>query len=109
MNKTTVERVVAIAPHLVDLESTTVDIYIEDAVNELKGTSLADNEKAQRYLAAHLGSLNIRRATSEKVESVSVSYDNSTGDGLGLNSTEYGQEFARIVSNEKGLNFRLFS
>jgi len=110
MADTTVDRVLAIAPHLEELPSDTVQMYIDDAIGELSGTSLADDERAQRYLAAHYGTLNVRRSTSEKVENVQVDYDRGgNAEDVGLNLTTYGREYARIISNEKGLNFRLFS
>lgn len=109
MADTTVEKVLAIAPHLGDLPESTVQMYIDDAIEELSSTSLADSERAQRYLAAHLGTLNVRRATSEKVGDIKVDYPEGSADAVGLNLTSYGREYARLLGNEKGLNFRLFS
>jgi len=105
MADTTVDNVLAIAPHLSSLDDSTIDLYIEDAIEELKGTSLADNERAQRYLAAHYGTINVRRATSEEIKNeLSVDYEDS-----GDYSTKYKQEFERLVSNANGIDFRLFS
>jgi len=109
MADTTVDKVLAIAPHLEELPTETMEMYIDDAIEELSGTSLADSEKAQRYLAAHFGTLNVRRPVSEKVENISVDYAEGTAEDVGLNLTTYGREYARIIGNEKGLNFRLFS
>lgn len=107
MAETTEEKVLAIASHLKDLDSTTIQMYIDDANDELSGTVLAGNERVERYLAAHFGTLNVRRAERESVENISVSYN--TLDGEGLERTEYGQEVKRLFNKEAGPTFRLFS
>jgi len=108
MATTTKEKVLAIAPHLEDMSDTGLDMIIEDAAGELAGTELEGNERAERYLAAHFGTLSIRRAKSEKVENVSVTYEQgSKADGY--EGTAYGQEFLRIAQSESGPTFMVFS
>lgn len=108
MADTTPEKVKAIAQHLEALDDSTIDIYIEDAQDELENTALEGNERAQRYLAAHYGTLNIRRVDSESVENVSTSYE-SMDTGEGLESTVYGQEFLRIARKENEYVLGLYS
>lgn len=97
MANTTASKVKAIARHLNDLDDSTIEMYIEDAQNELKETALEDNEKAQRYLAAHFGTIDIRRTKNEKIESLNKSYS-SLEDKEGLKNTKYGQEVIRLAN-----------
>lgn len=107
MADTTVENVLAIAGHLEGLDNSTIQLFIDDAIDELSDTELADNERAQRYLAAHYGTLRVRRAESEDISgAVKVTYN--TPDGEGLKSTVYGEEVERIMKRNN-VSFRLFS
>lgn len=109
MADTTTDRVLAIAPHLSELDNSTVQILIDDAVENLEGTALADDERAQRYLAAHYGSIIIRRTSREEISGeIKVQYEEFSN-GSGLKSTAYGQEFLEMSKSKNGLEFRLFS
>jgi acylphosphatase len=103
MADTTVERVRAIAGHLRNLPDSTIEIYIEDAKEEVGRFSLpADREeKLQRYLAAHLGTLQNPRPTDQKVKDLSLSYNRASG--TGLDATEYGQEYKRLLRQASGM------
>ena len=109
MADTTVDKVLAIAPHFSGLESSTIQLFIDDAIEVLKDTALEDSERAQRYLAAHFGSLTVRRTSTEKVESIKVEYKSSTFSVEGYKSTAYGQEFLEMSKSTNGIDFRLFS
>ncbi|MCF8020871.1 MAG: DUF4054 domain-containing protein [Vallitaleaceae bacterium] len=109
MADTTIDKVLAIAPHLATLDSSTIQMLIDDAIFELEGTALADNEKAQRYLVAHYGTITIRRPSDEKIAGeIDVSYESNQKD-FGTSITRYGQEFDRISKSVNGITFRLFS
>ena len=109
MADTTVDKVLAIAPHLSELDESTIQLFVDDAIEMLEGTGLEGDERAQRYLAAHYGSLTVRRTSVEKLEQVRVEYESSSSEGEGLKSTAYGQEFLEMSKDKNGLQFRLFS
>jgi len=102
MSNTTPERVKAIAAHLKSMPDETIQIYIDDAVVEVSELNVPGkyHERLQRYLAAHLASLNVRRATSKTVSDMSISYSSTTG--AGLDTTEYGQEYKRLLRKLRG-------
>ena len=99
MSDTNIDNVKAIADHLSDVPDSTIQLFIEDAKLELDKYSIPDKyqEKLQRYLTAHLATLNTRRVNSYSVDDISVSYKAISGEGL--NSTEYGQEVKRILKD----------
>ena len=107
MPETTADRVKKIASHLGDAEEDVLEMHIEDAGEELAGTALEGNERAERYLAAHFATLNQRRAARKTVGDVTLQYDEQTG--TGLEATEYGQEVQRMFKNKQGPGFGLLS
>lgn len=109
MANTTVDKVLAIAPHLSDLDTDTIQLFIDDAIDILEDTALDGDERAQRYLAAHYGSLTVRRTSVEKVEDIRVEYESSSADAEGYKTTAYGQEFLEMSKSKNGVDFRLFS
>ncbi|TMV49366.1 DUF4054 domain-containing protein [Paenibacillus mesophilus] len=102
MADTTIERVRAIAGHLRKLPDSTIEIYIEDAKEEVTRYRVPGDreEKLQRYLAAHLGTLQNPRPTDQKVKDLSLSYNRANGKGL--EATEYGQEYKRLLRQACG-------
>lgn len=98
MAKTTPERVRAIAKHLVALSDDELNVVIDDAFMEVQTHKVkeANDERLNRYLAAHLGSLNVRQSSSEKVADLSMTYE-SHFSGKGLELTPYGQEYKRLL------------
>lgn len=98
MAKTTPARVKAIAKHLVTLSDDELNIVIDDAFLEVTAHKVkeADEERLTRYLAAHLASFNARQSSTEKVADLSKSYV-SISSGEGLESTQYGQEYKRLL------------
>lgn len=97
---TTPEKVRGIANHLKSMTDDQLQIYIADATLELEGMKLkkeAGREVLTRYLAAHLTSLNLQRAQSQKVSDLSLTYASSAAGEKGLDSTEYGQEYQRLL------------
>ncbi len=110
MASTTSEKVLAIAPHLKVLDDTTIEMYIEDAASELSGSALEGDERAERYLAAHYGSITVEKTTREEIAGeIKVDYQEVDSSFEGLKSTRYGQEFLRISKDKNGIKFRLFS
>lgn len=105
MADTTVDKVKAIAKHLKNLSDEDIQMYIDDAILEVKEYRIADKykERLQRYLAAHLASLDIRREESRSFEGASVTYSTSESSGKELDSTSYGQEFKRLLRKAQGL------
>lgn len=109
MADTTPQKIRAIASHLDHLSDDTLQIYIDDAQDELSTLDIPTNleEKTQRYLAIHYATIDNRRPTSEKLGPASKSYKELDGDGLGL--TEYGREVKRILDRYSGPSIMLFS
>ncbi|WP_026702858.1 DUF4054 domain-containing protein [Salibacterium aidingense] len=109
MAKTSPEKVQSIAQHLNSLDSSTIQMYIDDAALEVEEHSVPAKyvEKMERYLAAHFATIDYRRPETETIGDLSTSYksprEQTSGSGLGI--TEYGQEFQRIRQKAKG--FRL--
>lgn len=101
-NDTTPDKIRSIAKHLRSLSDGDLNLYIEDAKAELDEEKIPDKyrERLQRYLSAHLASLNVRRVASQKVDGMSQTFSNSdrtSVESMGLDSTPYGQEFARLM------------
>lgn len=103
MTNTTKENVRAIAAHLEDMSNDALDLIIDDAIMEVAALGVPPqyHERLQRWLAAHLGTLNVRRGASKSAGDVSVSYTASAV-GIGLQSTEYGQEYQRLLHKLHG-------
>ncbi|MGY4689341.1 DUF4054 domain-containing protein [Salibacterium sp. K-3] len=107
MADTTVDNVKAIASHLKSLSDSDIQMYIDDAKMEVDELGVAEkyHERLQRYLVAHYASLNIRRPEARSFEGASVSYKGprETTYGSGMNMTEYGQEYQRLLRKAQGL------
>lgn len=107
--ETTPGRVRSIAKHLSTLSDDDLQILIDDAFQEVNalGVKVEYEEKLSRYLAAHYGSLNVRQTQSETVGPIKRSYTSGNiDDRKGLDSTPYGQEYARLVKkySRKSIN-----
>ncbi|MBU8908509.1 DUF4054 domain-containing protein [Desertibacillus haloalkaliphilus] len=105
---TTVDRVRAIAKHLAKLPDATIEMYIEDAIDEVEKQKVRNGktkERLQRNLAAHFASLNVRRTTSHSIHDMNSSFNVPQGDDL--KSTEYGQEYLRLLKQTNGGLLRL--
>lgn len=99
---TELQKVRAIARHLKKMPDDDLQVFIEDAsaeVNKYKVGS-TDRERLTRWLAAHLATLNYRRAQSESVAELSRSFSSAQGEGL--DATEYGQEYKRQLKKVIG-------
>lgn len=97
---TTPDKVKSIAKHLSSLPDEQVLLLIADASLEVFELPIKDiyKEKCTRYLAAHYGSLNVRQTQAETVGPIKRSYTSGNiDDRKGLDSTTYGQEYARLV------------
>jgi|AntRauTorcE11897_2_1112592.scaffolds.fasta_scaffold04872_3 hypothetical protein len=113
MADTTVERVRAIASHLEALENSQIEIYISDAKLDLDdiGFDSKYEEKLQRYLTAHLATIDVPRAISEKTEDFQVKYQGApaVSNKNFLETTKYGQEVLRTLKKNGGPSLVLFS
>ncbi|MFC2948538.1 DUF4054 domain-containing protein [Virgibacillus sediminis] len=100
---TTAARVKSIASHLKAVSNEDMDVYIEDASQEVSSSPIKEEyrERATRYLAAHMASLNVRQAQNQKVGEISQTF--TTTGGAGIDSTPYGQEYDRILKKSKPL------
>jgi len=105
---TTVDKVQAIASHLKKVSPEALEVYIDDASEEVDDLKVKDKykERLTRYLAAHLATMNVRREDSRSFEGASVSYSSESA-GTGLDSTGYGQEFQRILRKAQGLRLKV--
>ncbi len=104
MNETTVANVKAIASNLSEMPDETIQLYIEDAKLEMQNLKYAPvyEEKLMRYMAAHLGTLDMPKVTTEKLDGVgSQSYQMQTSED-GLKGTPYGREVLRILKKSSG-------
>lgn len=99
---TTVAKVQAIAKHLKALTPEDLEVYIEDASLEVSSSSIKSEyqERATRYLAAHMASLNVRQAQVQRVDGMSQTF--AGAGGAGTSATPYGQEYERILKKFKG-------
>ncbi|WP_088005608.1 DUF4054 domain-containing protein [Indiicoccus explosivorum] len=96
---TTAVKIKSIANHLKSLPDTDLAVYIEDASLEVSSSSVPEayRERAVRYLAAHLASLNVRQVQQQKVADMSQTYQDGSESNKGLDATAYGQEYARLL------------
>lgn len=96
---TTAAKVQSIAKHLKAIVPEDLEIYIEDASLEVSSSLISAEyrEKATRYLAAHMASLNVRQLVNQKVDGLSQTFQAAAGAAPGLESTSYGQEYLRIL------------
>ncbi|MDF2657768.1 MAG: hypothetical protein K0Q94_559 [Paenibacillus sp.] len=110
MASTTPARVRSIARHLAVLTDEQLQIHIDDAYQDVTETYKIKNEsyheRLTRYLAAHLATLDVRRATSQRVSDMAKTFD-SLAKGEGLKQTEYGQEFLRLLGQADGSKINL--
>lgn len=112
---TTPEKVRAVARHLKPVSDADLQLVIDDAYQDVldlyKAKNEAYHERLTRYLAAHLASLNVRRATSQKVADMQVTYASQNRSVVSrerdLEATEYGQEFLRLLRLCQGTSLPL--
>lgn len=113
MADTTIDKVRAIADHLDTLDDEQIQIYIDDAKLELSeyGYDSKYEEKLQRYFAAHLATLQVRRPQKESISDMSVTYGStrSADESTNFEMTKYGKELKRLLSKDAGPNLVLYS
>jgi len=107
MGNTTKDLVLVIAPELADITNNSLwDTILADVADDVGISAFgAKQERAQRYLAAHLLTLSRLKnrnphasgpITSEKTGPLAVSYGSLSKNDGKLDSTVYGREFKRI-------------
>lgn len=67
---------------------TTANLIVTDKLDG-EGLTTAQLKEIEKYLSAHLASLQDQRIAQEKIGEVAVTYQGKTG--LGLDGTKYGQ------------------
>lgn len=102
-------RVRSIAKHLSSMSDDDLQVFIEDAYQEIVDTTGVKSiyyERLTRWLAAHYASLNIRQANVERVGPVQRQYNLSRTGGEtgkpGIQSTPYGLEYDRLMKRLTG-------
>lgn len=105
---TTPARVRSMGSELSSLTDEQLNMYIEDASLEVSSLNVPEQhrERLERYLAAHLATVNNKRVIKEKVDVIERTYSDSGKDTEGTLSTSYGQEYQRILLSltKKSLN-----
>ena len=101
------EKIKAIAGHLKDMDDGDLEVIIEDATDEVNLCGIPEAYKGRmiRLLAAHMATLNKRRATSKGASDLSITYGGQFG--MGLYGTSYGQEFDRLLKKIRGVHLRV--
>lgn len=89
-----------------------LQIFINDAALEVEGIIVSEGNKQRliRYLAIHLATLKAQTIKREKVDTLETEYDVSAN-SVGLESTQYGQEYARLLqklTKKKSINLTVF-
>ncbi|WP_240415022.1 DUF4054 domain-containing protein [Paenibacillus periandrae] len=95
--KTTIQKVRGIAAHLTGMKDEDLQLYVDDAYDDVINLYGVPDEKAERlnrYLAAHMATLNIRRAILKKAADLQVQY--ARADSVG--GSEYLDEFNRLLA-----------
>lgn len=102
-------RVRSIAKHLKQMSDDDLQIFIDDAYQEVVDTTGAEPkyyERLSRWLAAHYASLNERQANVERVGPITREYNLSRSGGEtganGIQSTPYGLEYLRLMRRLTG-------
>jgi hypothetical protein len=105
---TTPVRVKSIAKHLNIMSDEDLQIFIDDAYQEVLTTGAKEeyHERLTRYLAAHMASINVRQANEESVGPLTKIYNLSrasgeTGKGAFM-LTPYGEEYDRLMRRVTG-------
>lgn len=94
---TTLQKIRDNANHLAVISDSALTLIMEDAALEVSDLDVPDKyrEKLTRYLTIHLATLKPQEVVKEKMDVLERTYKN--GNGVGLHSTVYGEEYARMV------------
>lgn len=100
MTKTTVEKLKLTAKELTSLSDDALKQYINDAWLEVEKANFPERfqDKANRYLAAHLATLADKNVKSEAVGSLKREYSGKNVSFMDLKSSPYGQEYLRLLN-----------
>ncbi|MBC1307898.1 DUF4054 domain-containing protein [Listeria booriae] len=99
MAKTTVLKFKSTFPELASTADEVVGVNIDDAYLDVKESGFPEEQedRANRYLAAHLLTMNNKHIKSEAVGSLKREYGGRNVSLQALKSTSYGQEYLRLV------------
>jgi len=114
MAKTTIQKVKLTAVSLSALSDEAIELYIDDAYLTVQASKFPEmyEEVANRYLTAHLASVNTKNVIAEQVGTLKRQYSDKNLEDKDLNSTVYGQEYLRLkkeyVRKKGGLSLVVF-
>lgn len=99
MAKTTPEKLVLMAKKLASLSEDALNMFIDDAYLQVQADKFPETieEVANRYLAAHLATMETVNVKSEAVSSLKKEYYDKNAGLVDLSATNYGQEYQRLV------------
>ena len=99
MPKTTVDRVRNTVKEATRLSEETLSMYIDDAFLDVQeaGFPESQQERASRYLAAHLVVLADRHIVGETVGPLKRTYSGINRDFQDLKTSPFGQEYLRLL------------
>ncbi|MBC1935183.1 DUF4054 domain-containing protein [Listeria grandensis] len=104
MATTTVEKLKLTAKEVVNMPVPALEMHIEDAFLEVQSEGFPEKyeERATRYLAAHLATLSDKNVKSEAVGSLKREYSGKNVSLQNLKTTPYGQEYSRLLDEYAG-------
>lgn len=109
MAKTTIERLKNTVKQAENMSEGTLEMYIDDAFLDVQEAKFPEmqQERANRYLAAHLVVLADKHVISEAVGPLKRNYSGVNADSQDLQTTPFGQEYLRLFdkhARKKSLN-----
>ncbi|WP_228472918.1 DUF4054 domain-containing protein [Listeria welshimeri] len=104
MVKTTVAKLKITAKSIVNLSEEALNVFIDDAFMQVQSAGFPEEYEdiANRYLAAHLATLDDKNIKSEAVGSLKREYSGNNVLFTNLKSTSYGQEYLRLLTDFAG-------
>lgn len=112
MSKTTVDKLKYTAKEVSNLPEKALEMHIDDAFLEVQEANFPEKheERANRYLAAHLATLGDKNVKSEAVGSLKREYSGKNVSFQNLKGTAYGQEYLRLLEEftDRGDGIGLF-
>lgn len=104
LTKTTVDKLKYTAKEVSNLSKEALEMHIDDAYLEVQEANFPEKheERANRYLAAHLATLGDKNVKSEAVGSLKREYSGKNVSFQNLKGTAYGQEYLRLLEEFAG-------
>ncbi|MBC1722254.1 DUF4054 domain-containing protein [Listeria seeligeri] len=104
MAKTTISKLKVTAKSIANLSDEALTIFVDDAYIQVQSAGFPEKYEdiANRYLAAHLASLDDKYVKVEAVGSLKREYSGKNESFINLKSTSYGQEYLRLLTEYAG-------